>query len=98
MDYPPCSDCSGRCCKWIIVPWDEAQAAISELRGGRLINIDRKPRYWAFKIECKKLTQGGKCSIYHKRPIFCRENPAPGSFICDLTRALEKTEGPINLE
>lgn len=97
-DFPPCDDCNGRCCRWILIAYAEYEAEVSKLRGGRLIQIDGKPRYWAFPVACAMLTQGGLCKIYSHRPRFCRENPEPGSIICALTRALEKQkEGIINL-
>ena len=98
-DLPPCSDCNGRCCRWIIWAYEEEQEEITRLRGGLIVKIAGVKTYFAYKMECKMLTAQGLCSIYHKRPRFCRENPKDG-FICELTRCLEAfqaKEGIISL-
>lgn len=89
-DYPPCEDCQGRCCKWILVPYDQNLQKISEYRGAYIVEKEGNPWAFAFYAPCGKLTGQGKCAIYAHRPTFCRENPIPGDGICAITRDLER--------
>ena len=87
---PGCSDCDGRCCRWILLDYNEETEEVSVLRGAVVVKVAGKKTLFAFRRECMMLTEGGRCSIYEKRPLFCRENPNDGGFICRLTYLLER--------
>ena len=90
MDKPPCSDCDGRCCRWILLPYNEGQEEIMRLRGCLVVQYSGEKRFFAFKRACSELSPMGRCKIYAHRPKFCREFPFDDGQFCKLLKELEK--------
>ncbi len=77
-----CEKCGGKCCLHVIVTVKDIEQyrdfaeTRGELRGGR----------WWINSPCRYLADG-KCTIYDRRPVTCREYEVDGP-MCRETREM----------
>ena len=76
----PCFGCNAWCCRHAIDVKpiiDRADEEYALTRGYNIITIEEKRFMWkAYENQCPKLDdKTGECTIYEKRPDYCRNRP-----------------------
>ena len=85
----PCTQCSGRCCRYFCFEIDKPTdfETFENLRWyvlhqGVTVHVDESRWFIAIDNPCKALGSDNRCTIYERRPMICRSYDTDG---CDAS-------------
>jgi len=71
--YFDCTQCGGKCCKFIVIPlYTSDEEKYHRLRG-TVMDSKRLGKLFVLPVPCANLTEDGKCKDYENRPNICKE-------------------------